>query len=101
MAAPGPRGCACLASGRPVGLGASRGLVPSLGPHAASGLGATRPQPARRARRRRSRARTAKRRPCGRTTIAGHLLPDWAAIAEDYEGVHLSWAGYLAAEGLV
>jgi hypothetical protein len=36
-----------------------------------------------------------------RTTIAGHLLPDWAAIAEDYDGVHLSWAGYLTTEGLV
>ena len=36
-----------------------------------------------------------------RTTIAGHLLPNWAAIAEHYDGVHLSWAGYLTTEGLV
>ncbi len=30
-----------------------------------------------------------------------HLVPDWAAVAHDYDGVHLSWAGFLTAEGFV
>jgi hypothetical protein len=29
------------------------------------------------------------------------LVPDWAAVAADYDGVHLSWAGFLTAEGYV
>ena len=29
----------------------------------------------------------------------GTLVPDWAAVAEHYDGVHLSWAGYLTSEG--
>jgi hypothetical protein len=28
-------------------------------------------------------------------------MPDWAAVAEAYDGVHLSWAGFLTAEGCV
>jgi hypothetical protein len=30
-----------------------------------------------------------------------HLVPDWAAVADRYDGVHLSWAGFLTAEGFV
>jgi hypothetical protein len=36
-----------------------------------------------------------------RDRIAGHVLPDWAAVAADYDGVHLSWAGFLTTEGYV
>jgi len=30
-----------------------------------------------------------------------HVLPDWAAVAADHDGVHLSWAGFLTTEGRV
>ncbi len=36
-----------------------------------------------------------------RAQIVGHVLPDWAAVASDYDGVHLSWAGFLTTEGYV
>jgi|GEM_PF-872522 len=36
-----------------------------------------------------------------RTTIGRHVLPDWRAVATDYDGVHLSWAGFLTTEGFV
>ena len=36
-----------------------------------------------------------------RTSIRRHLVPDWAAVAADFDGVHLSWAGFLTAEGYV
>lgn len=36
-----------------------------------------------------------------RVGIGEHLVPDWAALAERYDGVHLSWAGFLTAEGYV
>jgi hypothetical protein len=29
------------------------------------------------------------------------LVPDWAAVAAEFDGVHLSWAGFLTAEGFV
>lgn len=32
---------------------------------------------------------------------AVHLLPDWESVATDFDGVHLSWAGFLTAEGYV
>ena len=32
---------------------------------------------------------------------AGHRQPDWRAVADDYDGVHLTWAGFLTAEGFV
>lgn len=35
------------------------------------------------------------------TRAGRHLLPDWAAVAADHDGVHLSWAGFLATEGRV
>ena len=28
-------------------------------------------------------------------------MPDWAAVAAEFDGVHLSWAGFLSAEGYV
>jgi hypothetical protein len=36
-----------------------------------------------------------------RAHVSHHLLPDWAAVAADYDGVHLSWAGFLTTEGYV
>jgi hypothetical protein len=36
-----------------------------------------------------------------RVGIGAHLVPDWAAVAEHYDGVHLSWAGFLTTEGYV
>ena len=36
-----------------------------------------------------------------RTSVNRHVLPDWTAVAETYDGVHLSWAGVLTAEGFV
>jgi hypothetical protein len=29
------------------------------------------------------------------------VLPDWAAVRGDYDGVHLSWAGFMTTEGRV
>lgn len=34
-----------------------------------------------------------------RISIRRHLVPDWAAVAADYDGVHLSWSGFLTTEG--
>lgn len=36
-----------------------------------------------------------------RVRIRAHLVPDWDAVAERYDGVHLSWAGFLTAEGYI
>src|SRR5471030_2270109 len=36
-----------------------------------------------------------------RSVVAHHILPDWGALAHDYQGVHLSWAGFLTTEGYV
>ncbi len=36
-----------------------------------------------------------------RTAIRRHLEPDWKLVAADYDGVHLSWAGFLTAEGFI
>ena len=36
-----------------------------------------------------------------RSVVAHHILPDWGAVAHDYQGVHLSWAGFLTSEGYV
>jgi hypothetical protein len=36
-----------------------------------------------------------------RTRIGDHVLPNWGAVAADWDGVHLSWAGFLTAEGYV
>ncbi|HEV2068564.1 MAG TPA: hypothetical protein VGR26_02080 [Acidimicrobiales bacterium] len=36
-----------------------------------------------------------------RTTMRRHLVPDWRSVAERYDGVHLSWAGFITAEGCI
>jgi hypothetical protein len=36
-----------------------------------------------------------------RTEIAAHVLPDWEGVAADFDGVHLSWAGFLTSEGYI
>lgn len=36
-----------------------------------------------------------------RVEIGGHLVPDWRSVAEAYDGVHLSWAGFITAEGYI
>lgn len=36
-----------------------------------------------------------------RTTFRRHLVPDWRSVAERYDGVHLSWAGFITSEGCV
>ena len=36
-----------------------------------------------------------------RTTIGRHLVPDWRSVADQYDGVHLSWAGFLTSEGCI
>jgi hypothetical protein len=33
--------------------------------------------------------------------VVSHLVPDWAGVAADFDGVHLSWAGLLTSEGFV
>ena len=30
-----------------------------------------------------------------------HLVPDWRAVSERYDGVHLSWAGFITSEGCI
>ena len=36
-----------------------------------------------------------------RTSVGRHLVPDWQSVADDYDGVHLSWRGFLTTEGCV
>jgi hypothetical protein len=36
-----------------------------------------------------------------RSATSRHVLPDWVAVADDYDGVHLTWSGFLTAEGFV
>jgi hypothetical protein len=36
-----------------------------------------------------------------RASIRHHLVPDWNRVAAEYDGVHLSWAGFLTSEGCV
>ena len=36
-----------------------------------------------------------------RTGIRGLLMPDWTSVATEFDGVGLSWAGFLLAEGNV
>jgi hypothetical protein len=33
--------------------------------------------------------------------LSGHLLPDWSQVAESFDAVHLSWAGFITTEGYV
>ncbi|MCU1393338.1 MAG: hypothetical protein JWM34_1766 [Ilumatobacteraceae bacterium] len=36
-----------------------------------------------------------------RTSIRRHLVPDWRAVAQRYDGIHLSWAGFITTEGCI
>jgi hypothetical protein len=36
-----------------------------------------------------------------RTSVTPHVLPDWTAVAADFDGVHLTWAGFITSEGFV
>ena len=36
-----------------------------------------------------------------RAAVARHLLPDWDGVRRDYDGVHLTWAGFMTTEGRV
>lgn len=36
-----------------------------------------------------------------RTTIRHHVVPDWRSVADHYDGVHLSWAGFITSEGCI
>ena len=36
-----------------------------------------------------------------RTSMRRHLVPDWRAVSERYDGVHLSWAGFITSEGCI
>ena len=36
-----------------------------------------------------------------RTEVSVHVLPDWERVALDFDGVHLSWAGFLTTEGYI
>lgn len=36
-----------------------------------------------------------------RTHMRRHLVPDWRSVASRYDGVHLSWAGFITAEGCI
>ena len=40
-------------------------------------------------------------RHAARISAGDHVVPDWQAIAADYAGVHLSWAGFLTTEGYI
>jgi hypothetical protein len=33
--------------------------------------------------------------------LSGHVLPDWSQVAESFDAVHLSWAGFITTEGYV
>lgn len=35
------------------------------------------------------------------TSTRHHLVPDWAGVATELDGVHLSWAGFITSEGCV
>ena len=36
-----------------------------------------------------------------RIETGAHVLPDWVGVAADFDGVHLSWAGFLTSEGYI
>jgi len=33
--------------------------------------------------------------------LSAHVLPDWSSVAESFDAVHLSWAGFITTEGCV
>lgn len=36
-----------------------------------------------------------------RATVDSHLVPDWESVASEYDGIHLSWAGFITSEGCI
>ena len=36
-----------------------------------------------------------------RESVRHHLVPDWRSVSGQYDGVHLSWAGFITSEGYV
>lgn len=36
-----------------------------------------------------------------RASVRRHLVPDWRSVAGRYDGVHLSWAGFVTSEGCI
>ena len=36
-----------------------------------------------------------------RASIDRQLVPDWSSVADQYDGVHLSWAGFITSEGCI
>ena len=36
-----------------------------------------------------------------RRSIRKHLVPDWRTVADHYDGIHLSWAGFITSEGCI
>lgn len=36
-----------------------------------------------------------------RSTIRSRVVPDWPSVAKAYDGVHVTWAGFMSAEGYV
>ena len=33
--------------------------------------------------------------------LPAHVLPDWSSVATSFDGIHLSWAGFITTEGYV
>ena len=44
---------------------------------------------------------TASEQRAARTSVGRHLVPDWRSVAADYDAIHLSWAGFITAEGCI
>jgi len=36
-----------------------------------------------------------------RASVRHHVVPDWQSVAGQYGGIHLSWAGFITAEGCI
>lgn len=36
-----------------------------------------------------------------RLSVRDHLVPDWRSVAGEFDGVHLSWAGWLTSDGCI
>lgn len=36
-----------------------------------------------------------------RDSVRRHLVPDWRSVSDRYDGIHLSWAGFITSEGCV
>jgi hypothetical protein len=43
---------------------------------------------------------SAQRR-AARASVRRHVVPDWQSVANRYDGVHLSWAGFITSEGYI